>query len=62
MKNRTKKRRHVLIDVEPREKLTVYDIHSRFAVELNVIEKGIGRLAIDFNIPGSMRVAKGSLS
>jgi len=59
MKNRkSKRKRHIILNVSPNQKVTVFDIFSRFDIELTVVEKGAGRLALDFFIPGSIRIAK----
>lgn len=56
------RRRHVSFRVNPHEKLVVFDIFSRFSLELSIIEKSTGRLEIDFLVPGNIRITKGSLS
>ena len=59
-KRRNKKKRHLILDVLPNEKVTAFDMFSRFDIELSVIQRDAGRLAIDFNIPGNVRIAKGN--
>jgi len=60
VKNRRTKKRHLIMDVKENQPVTVYDLFSRFDIELRVFHKDAGRLAIDFNVPGSMRIARGN--
>jgi len=64
MKNRRSKRkkRHVIMRMKPNQTLTVYDMFSRFDFEITLIQKDSGRTELDFNIPGSMRIARGAMA
>lgn len=60
MKNRRSKRkkRHITMRIKPNQTLTIYDMFSRFDFEITLIQKDSGRMELDFNIPGSIRIAK----
>lgn len=49
------------MDILPNEPVTAFDIYSRFELELRVFQKDSGRMAIDFLVPGSIRLARGTL-
>jgi len=59
-RKRSKKKRHFLVDVLPNENVTVFDMFSRFDIEMKILQRDAGRLAIDFLLPGSVRIAKGN--
>ena len=57
-KQRHRKRHHVFMRMKPNQTLTVFDMFSRFDFEITLIQKDAGRMELDFNIPGNVRVAK----